>query len=523
MVRLFQGVLGGKNAPDWKISKDLVFDERQKKTPHNHVVENLRGPFQSSTDMHFSSTPPQIEGCLWLVLVVVFFVHRFTLAASVTLLHLVVGVWWFKDTTSHAGFSMSVVLPVVVLQSLELETFALLTCLGLIVAWRGRNAIILTSIGALIALFLSADALCWKYISYFVLWQFLYSIFLTVATKSESLVISSLAGTVVTLFLYSNVPNGKNTFASAAVAGLIGCGVTCLISVYLLKRYNIWLVIAFQVAGTLAFVETVFFYMNHAVPSVSYYPFPRCLLWLLGDFLLLVETPNNVIGVPLSNYVWLGYWGMVLAVTIPLSPGEEAHPIVARKWFHLIAILLFVPVTLLAPRLQSLAYAVSLAVLVIFESARSNIPILDRFYAAYLDKAKGESHDMIVVSHMALIFGCATPLWMVQWVESLHEQTYSLRTVIALWGVMTLGVGDSMGALVGRKFGRIRWGYRNRSVEGSLAMFVSLFVACSLESPHIASWLPSVLFVTALEAFTTQLDNLVLPLAGAALLLLGLK
>jgi dolichol kinase len=107
---------------------------------------------------------------------------------------------------------------------------------------------------------------------------------------------------------------------------------------------------------------------------------------------------------------------------------------------------------------------------------------------------------------------------------------------MGLWGVWVLGIGDAMGAMIGKSFGRHRWGSNSRTIEGSMAMFLSLCLVCVIsivytpnttatmqsETPTVYSvgqWLPAVVFVTLIEAYTLQIDNIVLPFAGATMIL----
>ena len=66
------------------------------------------------------------------------------------------------------------------------------------------------------------------------------------------------------------------------------------------------------------------------------------------------------------------------------------------------------------------------------------------------------------------------------------------------------------------------------TVEGSLAMLRSLIIISALtttmitaipEDPPRINWRPVCVVAALLEAFTLQIDNLVLPLVGVALLL----
>lgn len=269
---------------------------------------------------------------------------------------------------------------------------------------------------------------------------------------------------------------------------------------------------------------------------------------------------------------WIGYWAVVLCITLQLSPRttpetttttttsatKRSRVIIARKYFHWVVCILFVPTTVYAPHFQSMAYVMALTVFVTIECLRNYLTFINNFYSQYLlnnnndgdDDDDGDDHgkennidESIVVSHISLLFGCAVPLWMSELCFSGLATTSTadssavitiatiMRVLLSCWGLLVLGVGDAMGAVVGVKYGTHPWSSNNsRTIEGSLAMFVSMAVPCYYmfflmlgmedENNTWSIWLPAILFTTLLEAFTKQIDNFVLPLAGATIILL---
>jgi dolichol kinase len=222
------------------------------------------------------------------------------------------------------------------------------------------------------------------------------------------------------------------------------------------------------------------------------------------------------------SYWGLLYWAVVLVISsIPTSmvlgsKSEKLSVVIRRKWFHFLAVVLFGPTTYILPQLLSLSYAIALCVLVVAENLRPDIPFLQSFYLNFVDPAK--DNPALIVSHMFLILGCAGPLWIAEWVFDDSLQ-YPL---LSQWGVLCLGVGDAAGAVVGSFFGRHRWGQNRRTIEGSFAMWISVMgigiVAFSDENWHALAVAATV--TTLMEAFTLQMDNLVLPLVGATMILL---
>ena len=304
---------------------------------------------------------------------------------------------------------------------------------------------------------------------------------------------------------------------------------------------------------------------------------------------------------------WLIYWAIALLMITPMavalarrlqsSRQHQNHSnatderkttirkriVAARKFFHFVAVILFGPVTLYAPSMMALSYAVAVAVLLVLESLRlalsrgpsesktdgtvsqhvgarnsakeengtvsrenTNKITLNDFYFAFLDeKDIGGKSGGLVITHIALICGCAVPLWIAailkdDWYgaatlrqdEGVECMTYVLRSFLPFIGVLTLGVGDAFGAIFGTYLGRFKWPGSKRTLEGSVSMFLSMILivaAMKMFVPYL-EWGRchngclllgfALLLLTLLEASTLQIDNLCLPLFGATLLLI---
>ena len=91
-------------------------------------------------------------------------------------------------------------------------------------------------------------------------------------------------------------------------------------------------------------------------------------------------------------------------------------------------------------------------------------------------------------------------------------------------GVLILGAGDAAAAVIGSTMGTHRWVGGRKTIEGTVSGIVAV-IACAefilyfwVDAPSDQTWeyrqrvfIASVT-TCALEAFTTQIDNLVLPL-----------
>ncbi|EQC40731.1 hypothetical protein SDRG_01803 [Saprolegnia diclina VS20] len=228
------------------------------------------------------------------------------------------------------------------------------------------------------------------------------------------------------------------------------------------------------------------------------------LLWLFAR----ISSPSAV--------RVLAYWAVLLGVVVPLCPWIAStlglRQIVARKLYHFLAVALFLPASLLDMDLLRLSYAIAIGLFFIIECVRAlSVPPIGRpiaaFMRAYLDH---RDDGRIVLSHTYLLLGCALPSWLCPDASSV---------LLANTGVLALGIGDAMGAVVGSSVGRTKV-CGTKTLEGSVAVFLSmvLFAYAAVPSAHpwatpvFLGFLWSTWLTTALEAVTCQIDNLVLPL-----------
>jgi dolichol kinase len=310
-----------------------------------------------------------------------------------------------------------------------------------------------------------------------------------------------------------------------ALSGAVGCAVSILLAK---NKLSFTYKLLVQVVGPLVVVESCLWCKDYTPSSNAAgngLLLPLCLHWLL-EFL---ESKD---GQEYPQFYGLIYWIVLLIllaiptmIIINARTREEEEQqqqqqqrysyAVRRKWFHLVAVLLFGPITHVFPDLMSLSYAIALCGLVVVETIRSDCPLLQSFYQEWIDPTKDEDEG-ILLSHMFLLLGCAMPLWIAQACTPFNDHS----SLLAQWGVLCLGVGDAMGAVVGSKFGKHRWGRNGRTLEGSLAMWTSMLVVGGIAGVSPIALFLATTLTTLLEAFTLQMDNLILPLAGSIVLLL---
>ncbi|KAK7272175.1 hypothetical protein RJT34_28612 [Clitoria ternatea] len=224
------------------------------------------------------------------------------------------------------------------------------------------------------------------------------------------------------------------------------------------------------------------------------------------------------------------YWVCIICVSVlrfyNISKNSKIERILLRKYYHLMAVSMFLPALVFQPKFLDLAFGAALAVFLTLEIIRvwGIWPLgqpINQFMNAFTDH---RDSDILIVSHFSLLLGCALPIWM--------SSGYNDRPLAPFAGILSLGIGDTMASMVGHKYGVLRWSKTGKkTVEGTAAGITSVLAACSLLLPLLAStghiltqhWFSLLLAVTVsglLEAYTAQLDNAFIPLFFYSLLCL---
>ncbi|XP_047091627.1 dolichol kinase EVAN-like isoform X3 [Lolium rigidum] len=233
---------------------------------------------------------------------------------------------------------------------------------------------------------------------------------------------------------------------------------------------------------------------------------------------------------------------VVLLMLVPswthLVQGLEVHPFVCiskrskterillRKYYHLVAVLIFSPAVIFQPAFLDLAFGAAFAVFLILEMIRvwEVYPLghtVHQFMNAFTDHRDSE---ILIISHFSLLLGCALPKWM--------SSGFNDRPLAPFAGILSLGIGDTMASMIGYKYGVLRWSKTGKkTIEGTAAGITSVLAACSILvsllassgyilSQHWVSLSVAVILSLLLEAYTTQLDNAFIPLVFYSLLCL---
>lgn len=238
----------------------------------------------------------------------------------------------------------------------------------------------------------------------------------------------------------------------------------------------------------------------------------------------------------------LGFWLATLSCSIVVMgvavKRSQLPQIIVRKGYHLLAVMLFLPVLFRDPSLLCVALAVAFALLVFLEIVRQIDvhwvgPRIHAFMISFTDE---RDSGPILVTHLSLLLGMAVPIWLSRYLAvsaGWRAGTLS-QTLCGACGIAVLGVGDTAASVVGRSVGCLPM-YRGaqKTVEGTVAgaccTFLFLWALCMLlGAPQEQLWrlcLGSVavsISAAVLEAITCQLDNIFVPLYSLAhMMLLG--
>lgn len=217
--------------------------------------------------------------------------------------------------------------------------------------------------------------------------------------------------------------------------------------------------------------------------------------------------------------------------TAATSGHRRAARVVGRKAYHLLAVALFFPALVATPLLLAAASAVALALFLAIEAVRAaGVPPGGTLTWAMGGLLDDRDAGAVVTTHMTLLVGCVLPLWL--------RLPPPPRAGVAVVGLAAVGVGDAVAAVVGVRWGLHRWAAGTaRSVEGSAAGWAAAFGLCALwvgihargggreggqwaTVADMSRWAAVLGWVSALEAVTGQIDNLMLGAGGVAAALL---
>lgn len=235
------------------------------------------------------------------------------------------------------------------------------------------------------------------------------------------------------------------------------------------------------------------------------------VLWLV-NYILQSEERLHLIG----------YWIVCLLVAIPIIFGMAYNNYISlnirrKVWHFMLVICLGYPAFVTQPEFTAIALLGSLVVFMVIEMIRcTRITFLGEFLYTELRFFQDEKDlkGPLNLSYIFLLAGVAGPL----------AYGYVLGDVVNLRsyiGLVTLGLGDSLASIVGKKFGKIKWKGALRTLEGTITFMVVTFASFVVidfyllpEENRVKNWENT--FIVAmvagiLEGSATLNDNILIP------------
>ncbi|CAM8946099.1 unnamed protein product [Rhodiola kirilowii] len=281
------------------------------------------------------------------------------------------------------------------------------------------------------------------------------------------------------------------------------------------RRYEIWRTFIFYVLLSFIVIAIMPMWMQF-VQEFSVHPILCYIKFVFSE--------------PLKRLSLCFYWVSLICVAVlqfySISKHSKVERILLRKYYHLMAVCMFLPAVIYQPMFLDLAFGAAMAVFLVLEIIRiwrmwPLGQLVHQFMNAFTDH---RDSDILIVSHFSLLLGCALPIWM--------SSGYNDRPLAPFAGILSLGIGDTMASMVGYKYGVLRWSKAGKkTIEGTAVGITSMLAACLTLLPLLAStgylvtenWFPLLFAVTVsglLEAYTAQLDNAFIPLVFYSLLCL---
>ncbi|XP_066245349.1 dolichol kinase [Euwallacea similis] len=358
-------------------------------------------------------------------------------------------------------------------------------------------------------------------------------------------VISGLLSTTLFIFFYKCLlRNAKKSFTFGE-AGLTAQGLTLFLLSYFysiiemiqreIKLSNMQkstVIIQVGILGIAAFA-----YILNKTRVNNHYSFYYSALFLLTStvivplFLILKENPLIWIFSQVLEDVTLLklfiYWSACIAIAVLAVNNQIYYAKKAststRKIFHILAVLVYIPGLYYRCCFLYLASGVTLGFFFFLEILRLLcIPPLGKLlqdgYEVFRDE---KDTGPLALTPIYLLVGVSLPIWLHPSPCDITDST-QFTILPLLSGLVTIGIGDTAASYVGSRIGRIKWESSSKTIEGTLACIISqvvffLFIyyiglLTQVTTVVIVKIVLSITITSIVEAKTSQIDNLVLPL-----------
>ncbi|KAG5885892.1 hypothetical protein JTB14_019151 [Gonioctena quinquepunctata] len=219
----------------------------------------------------------------------------------------------------------------------------------------------------------------------------------------------------------------------------------------------------------------------------------------------------------------------VLAIRKQIFYGEKATTS-TRKIFHLLAVVVYIPGLLYRCSFLYLASGVVGGIFCVLEIMRilRMPPLGDQLHNGFEVFNDEKDSGNLALTPIYLLVGCSLPIWIhPSPCDVTDSSTFTLIPLLS--GLLSIGVGDTAASIVGSHYGRHFWGGSKKTIEGTVGcvlaqvglvyLLVTFGYLPTLSLEQSARIYLSIFVNSFVEAKTTQVDNLVLPLVTYIMLI----
>lgn len=295
----------------------------------------------------------------------------------------------------------------------------------------------------------------------------------------------------------------------------------------------------------LIFILTILLYSFNRKHIIAFMMTSNIVIYLYfnNSLIILYKIINNIYHLLIFNkdvLSILSYWSIAIGLSILLCQYlvlSKFQKIVIRKVFHILTIILFAPVIshYEYDSFMTLSFGLALILFLILEILRvlyyrrkethpnlyyGLLEILSKYYHQFLDRR--DKLNGIILSHFYLLIGCSLPylFWQILLKEDNPNHHFQ---VIRHFGWITVGLGDAVAAVYGSHFGKTKWNKTKKTIEGTIACFLSMIIVYFIISIYEGYDITSIYFVygclalfisSIAEVYTHENDNIIMPLVS---------
>nr|CAI5818600.1 unnamed protein product [Callosobruchus analis] len=228
----------------------------------------------------------------------------------------------------------------------------------------------------------------------------------------------------------------------------------------------------------------------------------------------------------ISTLKLMMYWSFCTGIAILSVSNQVFYAKKAstgkRKIFHILCVAVYIPGLLYKCSLLYLASGMLTGLFLILETIRLlRMPPLGIHLHDGFVVFSDEKDTVVALTPIYLLVGCSMPIWIHPSPCDVTDSAL-FNMIPLLSGLLTIGLGDTAASIVGSQWGRFHWPGSKKTFEGTLACMLAqagaVYLLTCLNFIYILSPIEiikiglAIIVSSIVEAKTSQVDNLVLPL-----------